>query len=35
VLLTGRYANSVAALLELVDVTCILVDEQQQAWRPR
>jgi len=27
VLLTGRYASSVAALLELVDVTCILVDE--------
>ena len=27
VLLTGRYASGVAALLELVDVTCILVDE--------
>src|SRR4029450_12453527 len=27
VLLTGRYATSVDALLELVDVTCILVDE--------
>jgi uncharacterized protein YbaR (Trm112 family) len=27
VLLTGRYASGVAALLELVDVTCVLVDE--------